>query len=127
MASVADVVCGGPPLEHPIQEDVEVLAALCERTEPVVLGTVLRGLARLGKIPAFRAAAMELILKIEPGNSEYLAKSLCELVGPGHLSPAALDEPTIRGILSKLVTLDELPDQALGTFLAYVGGGRRWR
>lgn len=120
--SVADVVCGGPPLEQPIQEDVEVLAALSERTEPAVLGTVLRSLARLGKVPAFRAAAMELILRVEPGDSEYLAKSLCGLVGPGHLSPAALDEPTIRGILSKLVTLDELPDEALGTFLAYVGG-----
>jgi hypothetical protein len=120
--SVADVVCGGPPLERPIQEDVEVLAALSERSEPAVLGTVLRGLARLGKVPAFRPAAMELILKIEPGDSEYLARSLCELVGPGHLSPAVLDEPTIRGILSKLVTLEELPDQALGTFLAYVGG-----
>jgi len=120
--SVADVVCGGPPLEHPIQQDVEVLAALCERTEPAVLGTVLRGLARLGKVPAFRAAAMELILRIEPGDSEYLARSLCELVGPGHLSPAMLDEPTIRGILSKLIALNELPDEALGTFLAYVGG-----
>jgi len=120
--SVADVVCGGPPLEHPIQEDVEVLAALCERTEPAVLGTVLRGLARLGKVPAFRAAAIVLILRVEPGDSEYIARSLCELVGPGHLSPAALDEPTIRGILSKLVTLDELPDEALGTFFAYVGG-----
>ena len=120
--SVADVVCGGPPLEHPIQEDVEVLAALCERTEPAVLGTVLRGLARLGKVPAFRAAAMELILRVEPGDSEYIARSLCELVGPGHLSPAALDEPTIRGILSKLILLNELPDEALGTFLAYVGG-----
>jgi hypothetical protein len=120
--SVADVVCGGPPLEHPIQEDVEVLAALCERTEPAVLGTVLRGLARLGKVPAFRAAARELILRVEPGESEYLARSLCELVGPGHLSPAALDEPTIRGIFSKLITLNELPDEALGTFLAYVGG-----
>jgi len=92
--SVADVVCGGPPLEHPIQEDVEVLAALCERTEPAVLGIVLRGLARLGKVPAFRAAAMELILRIEPGDSEYVARSLCELVGPGHLSPAMLD---VRG------------------------------
>jgi hypothetical protein len=120
--SVADVVCGGPPLEYPIQEDVEVLAALCERTEPAVLGTVLRGLARLGKVPAFRAAAMELILRVEPGDSEYIARSLCELVGPGHLSPAALDEPTIRGILSKLIILNELPDEALGTFLAYVGG-----
>ena len=120
--SVADAVCGGPPLEHPIQEDVEVLAALCERTEPAVLGIVLRGLARLGKVPAFRAAAMDLILRIEPGDSEYLARSLCELVGPGYLSPAALDEPTIRGILSKLITLNELLDEALGTFLAYVGG-----
>jgi len=120
--SVADVVCGGSPLEHPIQQDVEVLAALCERTEPAVLGTVLRGLARLGKIAAFRAAAMELILRIEPGDSEYVARSLCELVGPGHLSPAMLDEPTIRGILSKLINLNELPDDALGTFLAYVGG-----
>ncbi len=120
--SVADVVCGGPPLEHPIQEDVEVLAALCERTEPAVLGTVLRGLARLGKVPAFHASAMELILRVEPGDSEYIARSLCELVGPGHLSPAALDEPTIRGILSKLIILNELPDEALGTFLAYVGG-----
>jgi len=65
---------------------------------------------------------MELVLRIEPGDSEYLARSLCELVGPGHLSLAALDEPTIRGILSKLIALDELPDEALGTFLAYVGG-----
>jgi hypothetical protein len=120
--SVADVVCGGPPLEHPIHEDVEVLAALCERKEPAVLGTVLRGLARLGKIPAFRAAAMKLILRIDVGDSEYVARSLCELVGPGHLSPAMLDEPTIRGILSKLITLNELPDETLGTFLAYVGG-----
>jgi hypothetical protein len=120
--SVAEVVCGGPPLEQPIQEDVEVLAALCERTEPAVLGILLRGLARLGKVPAFRPAALEFILRIEVGDSEYLARSLCELVGPGHLSPAALDEPTIRGILGKFITLDELPDQALGTFLAYVGG-----
>lgn len=120
--SVADGVCGGPPLEHPIQEDVEVLAALCERTEPAVLGTVLRGLARLGKVPAFRPAALGLVLKIEVGDSEYLARSLCEFVGPGHLSPAALDERTIRGILSKLITLDELPDQAIGTFLACVVG-----
>ena len=120
--SVAEVVCGGPPLEQPIQEDVEVLAALCERTEPAVLGVVLRGLARLGKTPAFRPAALELVLKIEAADSEYLARSLCELVGPGHLSPAALDERTIRGILGKLITLDELPDEALGTFLAYVGG-----
>jgi hypothetical protein len=65
---------------------------------------------------------MELILRVEPGDSEYIARSLCELVGPGHLSPAALDEPTIRGILSKLIILNELPDEALGTFLAYVGG-----
>ena len=112
---LVEVVCGWPPLEHPIQEDVEVLAALCERTEPAVLGTVLRGLARLGKVPALRAAAMELILRIEPGDNEYIARSLCELVGPGRLSPAALDESTIRGILSKLITLDELPDEALGT------------
>ena len=129
--SVADVVCGGPPLEHPIQEDVEVLAALCERTEPAVLGTVLRGLARLGKVPAFRATAMELILRVEPLDSEYIARSLCELVGPGHLSPAVLDEPTIRGILSKLIILNRLPDEALGTFSSRLcwwtgsAGGRR--
>jgi hypothetical protein len=120
--SVAEVACGGPPLEQPIQEDVEILTALCERAEPVVLGILLRGLARLGKVPAFRPAALRLVLTIEVGDSEYLARSLCELVGPGHLSPAALDEPTIRGILDKFITLDELPDQALGTFLAYVGG-----
>lgn len=120
--SIADVVCGGPPLEQPIQVDVEVLAALCERREPAVLGTVLRGLARLGKVPAFRPAAFVLVLRIEVGDNEYLARSLCGLVGPGHLSPAALDEPTIRGILGKLIALDELPDEALGTFLAYVGG-----
>lgn len=120
--SVAEVVCGGPPLEQPIQQDVEVLAALCERKEPAVLGVVLRGLARLGKVLAFRSAAFGLVLRIEVRASEYLARSLCELVGPGHLSPAALDEPTIRGILGKLITVDELPDQAFGTFLAYVGG-----
>lgn len=122
VGSVADVVCGGPPLEQPIPEDVEVLAALCGRTEPAVLGTVLRGLARLGKVSAFRAAAMELILRIEVGDNEYLARSFCELVGPGHLPASVLDEPTIRGILGKLIILDELPDEALGSFLAYVGG-----
>jgi hypothetical protein len=121
-ASVADVVCGGPPLEHPIPQDVEVLSALCERTEPAILQIALLGLARLGKVVSFRPAALGLILGIEVGDNKHLAKSLLEIVGPGHLPPAALDEPAIRGILNKLIRLNELPEQALGTFLAYVGG-----
>jgi hypothetical protein len=121
-ASVADVVCGGPPLEEPILQDVEVLSALCERTEPAILQIALLGLARLGKVLSFRPAALGLILGIEVGDSKHLAKSLLEIVGPGHLPSAALHEPAIRGILNKLIRLDELPEQALGTFLAYVGG-----
>ena len=100
-----------------------MLAALCERTEPAVLGTVLRGLARLGKVPAFRAAAMELILRVEPGDSEYIARSLCELVGPGHLSPAVLGRARLFVASSASSSSStSCPDEALGTFLAYVGG-----
>ena len=121
-ASVAEVVCGGPPLNQPIPQDAEILTVLIGRKEPAVLGIVLGGLARLGRVAQYRETAIRLILRIDIGESDYLGRSLCEIVGPGHMSPSVFDEHTIRGILEKLVKLDELPDQAFGTFLAYVCG-----
>ena len=74
---------------------------------------------QLGK--ACFLTAIGLILGIDIGENEFLGRSLCEVIGPGHLSPSFLDEDAIRRMLEKLVVFNELPEQAFGTFVAYIG------
>jgi hypothetical protein len=112
----------GPHLEQPIGQDVEILTVLASRTEPPVVAHLLLDLSRLGRIQSHRSIAMRLILSVDIGDSSFLASTLCEIVGPMRLSPAFFDEYSIRGLLEKLVTHNELPKETFATFIASIGG-----
>jgi hypothetical protein len=112
----------GPHLDQPIGQDVEILTVLASRTESPVVAHLVFDLSRLGRIQSYRDVAMRLILSVEIGASGFLAGSLCEIVGPMRLSAAFFDEHSVRGLLEKLVTHNELPDQTFGVFIASIGG-----
>jgi hypothetical protein len=119
-ASVASYL--GPHLDQPTLQDIQILTLLVGRKEPSVLAATLFDLTQLGKVPRFRATALSLILSIDLGDNEFLSRSLCDVVGPGRLSPSFLDGDEIRRMLEKLVVINELPEQSFSTFVAYVGG-----
>jgi hypothetical protein len=120
--SVASAVSCGPPLEEPMQADLEILTVLAGRPEPYVLQPVFFGLRRLAKVSEFRAAAIALIIGVRIGNHKFLAKEYCNIFGPCGMSPSLLDQTVVDKMLANLVQVDELDHDAFGGFLANVCG-----
>jgi hypothetical protein len=107
--SVASAVSYGPPLEEPIQADLEILTVLAGRPEPYVLQPVFFGLRRLTKMSEFRAAAIALITGVRIGNRKFLAKEYCNIFGPYGISPSLLDQTAVEKMLANLVEVDGSP------------------
>ena len=120
--SVASAVSYGPPLDGPIHEDVEILTVLAKRNEAYILGPVFFGLRRLTKTEAFRAPALALIMGVEIGDHQNLAKEYCNIFGPYGISPALLDRARVEKMLANLVAVEELDRDAFGGFVANVCG-----
>jgi hypothetical protein len=120
--SVASAVSYGPPLEEPIQADLDILTVLAGRPEPYVLRPVFFGLRRLTKVSEFRTAAISLITRVAIGNRKFLAKEYCGIFGPYGISPSLLDQAGVEKMLANLVEVDELDHDSFGGFLANVCG-----
>lgn len=121
-SSVGSAVSYGPPLDEPIQADIEILAVLSGRSEAYVLQPVFFGLRRLTKFGEFRAAAIALITGVRIGNRKFLAKEYCGIFGPYGISPSLLDQTAVEKMLANLVEVDELDHDAFGSFLTNVFG-----
>lgn len=79
--AVALSVSYGPPLQHPIPEDLALLTVLSQRREGYVLGDVIVGLRRLMQNSLYGAQATELYANLHIGRDKNLASRYCQTVG----------------------------------------------
>jgi hypothetical protein len=116
--TAAEGVSKGPALEHPIKEDMAILAALAQRTEGRVLDPVLFGLQRLMRVPAYSEEALSLYAEMKVGKDRGLANRYCEFFGSYGLPADYLDASTLERALDNLIDVDELKHDAFGGLLA---------
>ena len=121
--SVAREICSGPALPHTRSEDLDVLAMLASRSEPVILGTIFQALGQFSKRGPFSERARQMIRTVEIGRDPELAQAYSRIVGRGPfaVSAASLDIETIDSMLGKLVPVYELERGAFGEFFGWIG------
>jgi hypothetical protein len=120
--AVALSVSYGPPLQHPIPEDVALLTALSQRTEGYILGDVVVGLRRLMQTSSYGAVAAELYANLRIGSDKNLANHYCQTVGSHPIPQWLLNRSRAERILANLIDADELGRDAIGGMLARLCG-----
>ena len=120
--AVALSVSYGPPLQHPIPEDVALLTVLSQRTEGYVLGDVVVGLRRLMQTSSYEAVAAELYANLRIGSDKNLANHYCQTVGSHPIPQQLLNRSRAERILANLIDVDELERDAIGGMLARLCG-----
>lgn len=120
--AVAMSVSYGPPLQHPIPEDLALLAVLSQRPEGYVLGDVIVGLRRLMQNSRYGAAAAELYANLHIGRDKNLASHYCQTVGSHPIPQGLLNKSHAERILAKLIDVDQLERDDIGGMLARLCG-----
>jgi hypothetical protein len=120
--AVALSVSYGPPLQHPIPEDVALLTVLSQRMGGYVLADVIVGLRRLMQIASYGAAAAELYASVHIGSDANLAKHYCQSVGSHPIPQGLLNRSHAERILANLIEVDEMNRDAIGGMLARLCG-----
>jgi hypothetical protein len=118
--SCAIAICYGPALNEPCAEDAEILAQLAKRSEPVVLVRVLGGIARLGKVPKFHSAALQIALTVDLPEDAKVVDEYWGMFNAQGIDPNTLGEEITRKILNKVVPTRQLDEHNAGAFLHWV-------
>lgn len=120
--SVALAVSYGPPLQHPIPEDLALLAVLSQRKEGYVLGDVIVGLRRLMQNALYGVPAAELYANLHIGRDKNLASRYCQTVGSHPIPQGLLTGSHAERILANLIDVDQLERDDIGGMLARLCG-----
>ncbi len=104
----ANAICYGGMLQSPIPSDLQILTLLSQHEDPNVRSGALTGIAELGKIDAYRDAAIRLALDTGIGNDCALGEDLARVFHPSNIDPACLTAEQVRAIFEKLIPLGDL-------------------
>ena len=120
--SCAIATCYGPSLNEPCSEDAEIVAQLAKRSEAEVLVRVFDGIARLGKVPEFQSAALQIALTVDLPDDAKVVDEYCEIFSARGMNPNTLGKDTTHKILKKIVPTRHLDGHNAGAFLHWASG-----